>query len=102
MHEQNNAELVTKMHILIFFLCCLPKAFIYLWKIFNLSPKKSENVPKVNFGDILAYRSDKFPLFLRHARWKLGELAPESLFPFGVAVVCVRLCLAGFLYFRLP
>ena len=26
MHEQNNAETVTKMHI---FSCCLPKAFIY-------------------------------------------------------------------------
>ena len=24
-------------------------------KIFNLSPKKSENVPKVNFGDILSF-----------------------------------------------
>ena len=26
-----------------------------LGKIFNLSPKKSENVPKVNFGDILSF-----------------------------------------------
>ena len=26
MHEQNNAQTVTKMHI---FSCCLPKAFIY-------------------------------------------------------------------------
>ena len=26
MHEQNNAEAVTKMHI---FSCCLPKTFIY-------------------------------------------------------------------------
>ena len=24
-------------------------------KIFNLSPKKSENVPKVNFGDIFSF-----------------------------------------------
>ena len=32
MHEQNNAELVTKMHILkYFFLCCLPKAFILFY-----------------------------------------------------------------------
>jgi len=31
MHEQNNAETVTKMHI---FSCCLPKAFIYFIIIF--------------------------------------------------------------------
>jgi hypothetical protein len=33
MHEQNNAQLVTKMQFFYFFLCGLPKAFIYYFLV---------------------------------------------------------------------
>ena len=82
MHEQNNAETVTKMHI---FSCCLPKAFIYFFIIiffFCRSRLVSKTHQRLFIHSFLLEISRKRLLLQDWAIkfWLALLLSPESFF----------------------